>query len=68
MFGKILSDDVRTGRTPKGRTVAAKTPWVITDDRWSRDLAKSHFHNVLKVRAARAADRAGLRPAGIRQA
>lgn len=24
-------------------------PWIVTDDRWTHDLHKSHYHNVLKT-------------------
>ena len=57
VFGAILADDVRAARTPRGHQEERPTPWIITDDRWSRDLQKSHFHNVLKASTLPAAAR-----------
>ena len=27
----------------------ASVPWIVTDDHWSYDLNKSHFHNLLQT-------------------
>jgi hypothetical protein len=38
VFGEILQ-----------RATPTDVPWIVTDDQWTHDLHKSHFHNLLQV-------------------